>query len=315
MNVNDFFTQVGDFWRGISIPILFHLIFLTLYSYLFGHVRFKARLEQYIKSESFARTKALLTEFELWKKLPYILLIAALVYLSVFNNVSEVIANSLPLDFSYSNSDFFQEYQEPEDLIKIAKYGRSERLYLSDLDDLLVRLLEEYKAKYPENYKLGIEYWGSTEFGKRRSLLDMSYLTLIAVIAIFPSRLQRKKTTIPKAHMLARLLCLLIVAAPVLFILRYRAEQALEEQFVLKVKFVRSSLEADSSKHITYTAQDLQSLTKDLKKDLNSPPYAHEFVWVSRIVGSSKPLEFFMGRRVLKSITIVQAQPYSRSRP
>jgi hypothetical protein len=309
MNVNDFFTQVGDFWQSISIPILFHLIFLALYSYLFGAISVKDRLEQYIKSDSFARTKVILQEFELWTKLPYILLIAALVYLSIFNSLAAIVYNSLPLDFEYSNTDFLKEYQQPKDIIEIAKYGRVQSPYLSDVDNLLNRFLEDYKVKFPELYKSYIDSWGKEEFGKRSVLFDMACLTLLLILAISP-RYLRQENPRGRIAIVARLLGLCLLAIPVLFILRYRAEQAIEEQFTMKIFFVKSCLETDSSKHITYTTQELHSITERLNSELTRPLYARQLFWVSGIVGGNKYLESALGRRVLKSVTIVQAQPH-----
>jgi hypothetical protein len=314
MNVNDFFTQVGDFWRSISIPILFHLIFLALYSYLFGHISFKTRLEQYIRSESFARTKAILTEFELWTKLPYILLITSLVYLSIFNSISEVTFSWLPLNFSYSNSDFFKEYQQPRDIIEIAKYGRVSSPHLWDVDNLLSRFLEEYKIKYPDLYKSSIDSWGQNEFVERRTLLSMSCLTMLLILVICPRRL-RQQNLRDKAATLSKLLGLILLTLPLLFFLRYRAEQAIEEQFTMKILFVKSCLETDSSKRITYNEQALRPITKQLENELHEPPHNMEAIWISRIVGEHKFLEYLIGRRVLKSITIIQAQPYIGNKP
>ena len=108
MEVNNIFTQIGDFWDNISMPIVFHIIFLFAFIFLFGNFSVKTLLENYIKSEGFKRTKIILEEFELWKKLPLILLFSLLIYLTFFNSIlSQIDSISVfPFNINYSKENF-----------------------------------------------------------------------------------------------------------------------------------------------------------------------------------------------------------------
>jgi hypothetical protein len=85
----------------------------------------KKAIENYIQSEGFKRTKGILTEFELWKKLPLLLVIGALIYLTLFNSITGLMdsVRVFPFNVAYSNPDFIKEYEPKENFFEIAKYS------------------------------------------------------------------------------------------------------------------------------------------------------------------------------------------------
>ena len=302
MEVNDIFTQLGNFWDRISVPILFHIIFFFLFLFVFGKFSIKTSLENYIQSKSFNRTKAILTEFELWKKLPLILLVLALIYLTLFNSITGLTDSIrvFPFRVSYSNTDFLQEYEPKDYIIEIAAYGKDSVPELYQVDQLKEKLLEEYKGKYPDRYDTWVK-WANDQFVPRIRNFNLTALTVIALFIVLMVRFFKKNRP-GKVGSFFKFLIVLIIAFPILFFLRYRAEQSIEERFSNEIIFVKSSLETDPDRKISFDSTQLVSLDKRIRNELKERKFFEPQLWVSRIVGQSDMLQKILGQRKLRNI-------------
>lgn len=301
MEVNDIFTQIENFWDRISVPILFHIFFFLLFIFIFGKFSIKNLIEKYIQSESFNRTKAILVEFELWKKLPLIFIFLVLIYLTFFNSLVGLIGsvNFFPFHITYSKQEFLLEYEPKENIIEIAKYGKYTNPDLFRVDQLKESLLEEYKRKYPEMYNNWIK-WTKEQFAERNRIFNLASITIFALFISLVIKLFQKNRT-NKFRSFLKFFLVLIFVLPTLFLLRYREEQSIEYRFSNEILFVKSSLETDSSRQIPLDSMQLRELEKRLDMELRNRRVNQSRLWVSRIVGQSEVLQNILGSRKLRT--------------
>lgn len=311
MDINNFFTQIGDFWDRISIPLLFHLIFFLLYKFIYGAVSVKTQLENYLKSEKFTRTKAILSEFELWKKFPFILIVILLIYLTLFNSVTEIISSFkiFPFKMSYSQAVFLTEYEPVDNIIDIAKYGHDSIPNLFFVEQLKEKFLEEYKAKYPEKFASWVK-WVTEQYGNRIRFLNLTALTIIILLIFFIKNIFSKKRK--KKILSSFKFCLVILlSVPILFIIRYKMEQSIEERFINEIMFVKTSLETDLSRETIFSSSQINLLSNHLRDEIKKGKYFDPpSIWISRIVGSNHQLEYLLGHRKLRNIKTINDNIY-----
>jgi hypothetical protein len=303
MEVNNIFTQIGDFWDRISMPIVFHIIFLFTFIFLFGNFSLKTILENYISSKSFKRTKVILEEFELWKKLPLILLFSLLIYLTFFNSVlSQICSIQLfPFELNFSKETFLGEYTEKENIIEIAKYGNDINPDFFKINQLIAKFSEEYKSKYPEKFNEWVKYFDD-DFESKIRTLNLALLTFIILTFFYLKFLFTKKKK-SKILMTVKFLIVVVITFPIVFILRYQAEQNIEEKFANEIMFVKTSLEVDDNRSIKLSEHQIQNLKVNLKNTItNDPKPTYDSFWVSEIVGKTKILEAILGERKLGNI-------------
>jgi hypothetical protein len=302
MDVNDIFTQIGNFWDRISVPILFHIIFFFLFIFIFGKVSIKTAIENYIQSNGFNRTKAILTEFELWKKLPLILIVFVLIYLTLFNSIVSIIGSIrvFPFNVAYSKQDFIKEYEPKDYIIEIAKYGKDTLPDLFKVDQLKEKLIEDYKGKYPDKYDTWVK-WSNDKFGDRIRTFNLTALTIVSLFVILIIRIFQKGRR-GKIASFFKFILILIIAFPILFLFRYRAEQSIEETFSNEIMFVKSTLEIDTSRQMVLDLAQTSILEKRLIQELKNGKIHQPQIWVSRIVGQSEVLQSLLGHRKLRNI-------------
>lgn len=301
MDVNSIFSQIGNFWDSISIPIVFHIIFFALYKFIFRGKSIKVKVSEYAQGQKFENTKALLEKFELWKKLPIILLFAGLIYLTVFNSITNFVnsVSIFPFGITYSNEDFIQEYEPREDIVTISSYRRDTIPTLLELVEFNNRLLEEYKIKYPDNYG---SWFNWTNENINEKMKYVSLLTICILILVYCFLINFfKKNWKTRLIMSFRLLIVLLFAMPALLILRYRGEQVLEEQFANQVIFVKNSLESDVQRKPVLTTNQMIQLKSHLFHEFNGVLMNPDMLWVSRYVSEHKWMEAVLGNRRLIS--------------
>lgn len=130
MNLNDIYTSITNFWERISPLAYAHIVFFLGLRYIAGiRLQFRESLNAWTKSVSYQNAKQLLTEFELWKKLPFLLIAAALVYLTLLQDGLSILEHLgiPPLRLSYSEEQFWIE-AKPIDLIeKVLAFAPSDR--------------------------------------------------------------------------------------------------------------------------------------------------------------------------------------------
>lgn len=296
MNVNDLFNQIGNFWRSISIPILFHFIFWGLYGFVFGRYPVKAKLEEYIKSDRFTRTKAILEEFQLWTKLPFLLGILALIYLSIFNNLSNVLTSPrvFPLEIRYTQEVFLREYEPKTDVMILAGYQQDTSITFEQLDSRRSQWIQEYKTRFQEDYNSLVK-WLDDAYSERYRYLQLTVLTMAVLVLLMLNNLRRKGVK-RKGRSVFRLILVLILGAGVAFVFRYRCEQAIEMGYAQGITFDLNCLRADTSKKLLGRTE-LLAVWHNLDNQRTSGMSWHpERIWVSRYVAESPVLRQLLGQ-------------------
>lgn len=301
MNVNDIYSEITSFWESIYPIILFHFIFYLIYRFIFGDISIKSRLEQYTNSENFERTKKLLQQFELWTKLPFILLISALIYLALFNSATNLISSIrvFPFDFVYSNDEFMREYIVKEDLTDIVKYSADTTGEYDMIDQLRAKYIDEYKAKHPDRYESWVG-WADKSFGSRLRYFHLAECLLILLLVTYVRQVKRAKGKRLKATF--KFVLVLILAIPALFILRYQAEQKVEERFVAELIFVRNELKTDNDVKQVWTPAQIDRVKRKWDEERKYLKDYNNLFWVSRFVEKNKYLETVLGPRRIQTM-------------
>jgi hypothetical protein len=248
MNPNDFYSDVASFWSRIAPILFFHLAVLAALRYI-GRVRFgvRERIEQAMQGETYQRRKAVLAEFNLWTKLPYLAIVAALIYLVLFQSVVDWATGlrGTPLSISYSEAEFWAESGRAGELGDVLQYAPARYTDVGRALEVKDAFLEEYQAKYPERYR-SLVGWVREEYGGAFNRYRLTLIgLLIAVLLPFARVSDRTRWLRISA---ARLVALFAVALLAAAYARVRAEQWLERQLLAETSFVRRQLEIDPAK-------------------------------------------------------------------
>lgn len=299
MDVNSAFSQIESFWDSISVPIVFHIIFFLLYRFIFRGPSLRTILEGYSQSKSFENSKNLLEKFELWKKLPIIFLFSGLIYLTVFNSLTNFISsiNIFPIGIAYAEEDFLREYEPREDILSIASYRLDTTPKLEQVLQFKSRLLEEYKIKYPDNYSTSLD-WTNTNFSKKMNYVTLTTLVFVCLL-LLTFRALFIKGQKNKFDVLSRFILVILLIFPLLFVLRYQEEQVVEEQFAAQIMFVKNSLEADIQRKPQLDSGQIIQLKSSLDEKLRNSFLSADLPWISRYVGHHKWTQTLLGNRRL----------------
>lgn len=300
MNVNDIYSDITSFWESIYPIILFHIVFYLIYRFIFGNISIKSQLENYVASNSFERTKKILQEFELWTKLPFIILISALIYLALFNSATNIISSVrfFPFDFTYSNTEFMREYVVKEDLTDIAQYSSNTTGSYDIIDQLRAKYIEEYKAKHPDKYESWVG-WTDKSFSSRIRYFHLFECLLLFLIVIFIRQIRNKKNK--RVRITCRFFIIFILSIPTLFVLRYQAEQKVEERFIAELIFVRNELKTDNTVKQIWTTKQIESVKQKWDEEREYYKDYNNLFWVSRIVERYEILEAILGPRRIQT--------------
>lgn len=302
MNVNEIYSDITSFWDSIYPIILFHFIFYLLYRFIFGNFSLKFMLEKYIETPGFLRTKKLFEQFELWTKLPFIILISALIYFALFNSVTNLVSSIrvFPFDFVYSNDEFIREFEPKADLLDIAKYGNDTTGQFYLIDQLRQKYLDEYKVKHQEKYDSWVGWYNKT-FGKRLRYFHLFECLILLLIVIYFKQLRQQEGK--RLRVTFKLLLVFLFSLPILFILRYQAEQKVEERFAMELMFVRTELATDNIQKPIWTQEQIARVKKKWEDEMNYDRLNHNIFWVSRYVEKSEILEAILGKRRLRQLS------------
>lgn len=293
MNVNNIYSDIVEFWDKIYPIILFHLIFFLLYRFIFGNFSLKDKLENYINSTSFERTKNILEKFELWTKLPIIILVSTLAYLALFSSATNFISSVriFPFNFSYSNDEFMREYAIKEDLVEMAKFSNDTSGNYETIEQLRTKYLEEYKAKHPDKYESWVGWLDKSFVNSLRYFHLFECLLMLILITYF---IQIKKA---KINVTFKLLFVLLISIPLLFILRFRAEQNVEEKFMAEMMFIKNELRTDNNIKIVWSQQQIETTKRKLDDYELNKYFSTDIFWLSRHVQRNKILKSLFGHR------------------
>jgi hypothetical protein len=251
MNVNDIFSSITNFWERISPLAYAHIVFFLGLRYIAGiRLQLRDTLTVWTKSASYRGAKHLLTEFELWKKLPFLLIAAALVYLTLLQDALSIPQRlGIPLlRVSYAEEQFWIEAKPINLIEKVLEFAPPSRRQYWQVRQLKEQLLDEYKAKAPDRYQRMVA-WHEREFTKHLRALEIGVAFVISVIVVVVWYWRRQRAAgIRHAVSWWRVILLLFFAIGFCAYERVCAEQTAEFQLYSELLFVGDELQFDTSR-------------------------------------------------------------------
>jgi hypothetical protein len=290
MNLNDIYTSIRSFWQSVAPLIYAHVVFLLALRYIAGvKLDLRARLNQWTTTAEYQSGKNLLTEFELWKKLPWLLIVGSLIYLTLLRDGLSIMqhAGVPPLRVAYSEEQFWIE-AKPINLIEdVLRFAPRDRARYWQVLMQKEQLLDEYKAKAPDRYQRNVG-WHESEFGKRLGALEIGvgFLLATVLVVVWYWRERRKAGAKHPVSWLRTTVLLTLVALYCAYE-RISAEQATEYRLHAELMFVGNELQFDKSRAESRMSETEfedarralagQLLEMDVRERLNLP-------WLSRLV-------------------------------
>jgi beta-lactamase class A len=291
MNLNDIYQSLASFWDTISPIFISHVIALLALRWMIGtRLKVYARIKTYLASGKYKRWKVVLDEFQLRPKLPYLVVIAFLIYLTLFNGILLDSLSFRPLSIVYSEMDFWEENRPLDQLVEIAGYTNNPNIRVWEIANEKQKFVDKFRERYPGRFSSSINWLLST-YGKWLTWYKCAIVFLILVPAIAFVVSYKKKT-------LSRRTVRAIFAFVILSILwigftRYKAEQYIEKQLHEELGLVFSLLHIDPEAQKTRLT-DLQKgvVRKNLCAELaRREPGSDRLFWWSRVLERYLPFQ------------------------
>ncbi|MGN6183555.1 MAG: hypothetical protein ACTHQM_07865 [Thermoanaerobaculia bacterium] len=294
MDINSVYNGIAQFWRNIAPVLYAHVLFFIGIRWIAGlQLGLRDRLARWTQSDGYKKSKGLLEEFELWKKLPLLLIIGGLIYLTLMQDVVTLAGNLPVLRLSYSEDDFWRENKPVERLARIAVYASNPSLEVWEIRAFKEQLVDEYSAKTPDRYRR-IVAWHNDDFENAMQHLRLALIYAIAVVIVAIWKRRHGELTKGK---IARVALLLVLTFGFMLYARVRAELAIEGKLTGELSFVENELKLDKDRDSqrSYNAQQ-QQLNRADDSDIHraeqriatyyanaSEPRTHLF-WLARIL-------------------------------
>ncbi len=278
MELNDIYEQINSFWDKILPVLILHLVGIWLLNKIV-RLRFnlRDRIEIYIKSEKFTKSKALLEEFNLWTKIPYFIIFGGIVYLVVFNNISNGLSKFYisPVRLIYSETQIWdRSWKRDLAIIEYCRDSTLSRLNTGDLYFYKNQYLEIFKNKYPDQYKSRIK-WISEGEALDAKFYYLSVLFFVFGIIAFIFQIRKSKNS--RLNLFLRYLILFLLTAAIILVFRYRWETKVEKRIFAENSMVASGLIIENKLNVNEledTWHDIElELIEHLDRQHNSTPW------------------------------------------
>lgn len=246
-------------------------------------------------------------EFQLWKKLPFLLIIATLIYFVVFKSFINITFNILPrpAPITYSVTDFWKESKPFPTMVKIAQYNTSISIDIYNIESLRQKYIEEYKLKFPERYRSHIG-WLNDSF---RNLNQYYKISIIYFLLLIPLSIKQYRAKKVKGFLaFLRIGLLMLLTFFVIIVLRYNSEQTIEQKFIAENRFVITNLYYDIDKDkqkLDDTSLSLlkQNIYKNFEKHGDRSYLKYHIFWLSRMLESLEIMNFVGINRKIKYVS------------
>jgi beta-lactamase class A len=291
MNLNDIYESLATFWGRIS-PLLFaHLAGFLAIRWVTG-IRINnilPRIESYLASDTYKRWKAIFSEVDLAPKIPYLLVIAFLIYLTLFNSLLIDSLTFRPVSIRYSELDFWEESRPLDEILTIGSYTKNPNIRFWEIALEKQRLMDAFRVRYPDRFASSVN-WLVSDYGKWQTYYKCAILFLPFVLLLAAVQIYRKRDFSSK--MFYRILTLLVLSALVIAFTRYRAEQLIERQLKAELVFVGTLLHVDPDAQKNrlnelQTAQLRRNLCLELSTRVTRPD---RLFWWSRYLERYLPI-------------------------
>ncbi len=247
--------------------------------------RFNAleRLKSYLASENYLKWKAVLDEFELRSKLPYLFVILFLIYLTLFNSLLLESLDFPPITITYSEMEFWDENRPLDRILEVGEFGKNPNIRVWEINYLKQNFLQEFQTKHPDQYRSSVT-WLSDRYGKWFTYYKCSILFLVFALVLTVLLLRKRKNR--SAKLVARILALFLLSVMSIAFTRYKSERFIEERLLAEVAFVDTQLHVDSDAQKnrlddTQRNELRQHLCDELRSTARRP---RQLFWWSRIL-------------------------------
>lgn len=295
MELNSIYDQLSSFWDKIFPVLLFHI--LGGYAlYKIGGSRFyiREKIEKYTQSEDYQKSKSLLQEFDLWSKVPYLLIFAGILYLIVFNGISSAIGNLYPsfVKLSYSETQLWKSvYKRDLAIIEYFRIYSKENMETDsskkniDINQLYFykgQNLETFKSKYPEQFRSYVKWIQDDESDAAQYYHLSTLFFILTVIALF---WQMKVSPDKKIAVLLRFILILLITFIIIGAFRYKWEAKVEQRIQSEISFVSSCLLTENQTNNEKVYENIEKVEAKINDYYNT--FNHNFTpWFRKLFTS-----------------------------
>jgi beta-lactamase class A len=243
MDLNDIYQSLASFWDKISPILISHLVALLALRWMVGtRLNVYARLKAYLASDKYTRWKEVFDEFQLRPKLPYLIVIAFLIYLTLFNSLLLDSLSFRPLSIVYSELDFWEENRPLDQLVEIASYTNNPNIRFWEIALEKQKFVEAFRVRYPEQFRSSVS-WLVSAHGKWLTWYKCAILFLILIPAAGAISAYKKKMLSKRT--VRAIFVIVVLSILVIGFTRYKAEQYIEKQLHAELAVVSSLLHVD----------------------------------------------------------------------
>jgi hypothetical protein len=327
LDPNDVYSSFSRFWASVASVVTLSVTALVVLRFVVG-IRLQPlqRLKAHLESDAGKHQRELLIEFNLWTKLPYLVLVGVVFYFIVFNSLTNLVGRVVTtrvLRFSYNPVEVAHARMFSSDLGTLAAYALRDPQLKSIVTEngqdkpsiygitrVESRLADEYRARSATAWQEEVDWaarqaW-DTSFLLRQTLL----LTLIIVVALIAyvlhSRPPPSGTLIWRSFKLMGVLA--IVGFLVLPAMRYRAEDKYLLASRIEYGYVVRQLQGDdqrpapSMEQIDQQSQEIENTLANCRVPDDKVPFWLERRFAGTTYGS-----------VLRRLALV-SEPYEIKR-
>jgi hypothetical protein len=277
-DLNDVYKNLQDLWENIYPIMIFHVLFILLFTLITGLKLFStSQIEKIYHSEKFSGVKRFIISSGLKEKFTWTTLVLALIlYLVVFSGLFKIFSSlNIPLvKIKPSFNNFYKDTRPINKLTEIAIYSPIEKPSIGDIEITKGVILEAFQSMNQMEYQEKVGFW-ETEISKDRTIYDLLILSLtFGIVIILKSKIEKNKVG-------TYLRCALFVLLNLMLLinLRWLVEQDVEAVFVAKTNIASRYVSTNE-----YTPTKSHIPTRDIyfagsyQTDKNKILLAKEFI-------------------------------------
>ena len=242
MDLSETYQGLSSFWRTIAPIIIAHVAALAIMRLSFaGSWTPLTSFRTFLKSNRYEPWKEIIEEFDLKKKLGYLVTLGIIIYLVVFSSFVTLLDNlSAPyFVISWSPTDFFNENRPVDTIAEVLSYSGQPDPYYSQITTIHKRLIRQVKAQYPDIYQ---SYAG---WLIDRYMSWQLYYRLTLILAAFYVVLVVREARRRHGWIVLRLIVSLFLTLLFAGLARFQAEHYLERAFRSELNLLAEQFKFD----------------------------------------------------------------------
>ena len=243
MDLSETYQGLSSFWRTIAPIIIAHVAALAMMRLSFaGSWTPLTSFQAFLQSDRYAVWKEILTEFDLKKKLVYLVTLAAIIYLVVFSSFVTLLDNlNAPYyAISWSPMDFFNENRPVDTIAEILSYSGQQEPRFAQITTVHKRLIRQVKAQYPDIYQ-SYAGWQIDRYTSWQLYYKLALILAFCWVLLTGLKLKQRQVWI-----VLRLFMFLILIFLFAGVARIQAEHYLERAFRSELNLLAEQFKFDS---------------------------------------------------------------------